>query len=292
MMDQDVLLERRRRLGGELRRLREQAGLSGRDLAGLLGISQSKISRIESGTALPTVPEVKSWTSATTASELDSEMLQMLTDAAYMEIRPWDDALRGGTHFQDSIRDLESSRGIELTYEPSIVPGLLQTAEYARRLFTMFRPQLADQEIPAAVKGRLGRQDGLFDPSRRFEFLITEAALRFRLGPASVTAAQVDRIASLSTLENVGIGLIPAGSLARTYVPHGFVIFESTDGEPNALVLTETVHANLTMSGADHVELYRQHWSLLRESAVFGADARDLLDTVSEDAGKLSTKDQ
>jgi transcriptional regulator with XRE-family HTH domain len=291
-MDQNVLLERRRQLGGELRRLREQAGLSGRDLAGHLGISQSKVSRIESGTALPTVPEVKGWTSATTASDLDSEMLQMLTDAAYMEIRPWDDALRGRAHLQDSIRDLESSRGTELTYEPSVVPGLLQTAEYARRLFTIFRPPLAEHEIPAAVKGRLGRQDGLFDPARRFEFLITEAALRFRLGPASVMAAQLDRIATLGTLENVSIGLIPASALARTYVPHGFVIFESADGEQDALVLAETVHANLTMSAADHVELYRQHWSLLREPAVFGAAARDLLAMLSEDVRELSAPDQ
>ena len=292
MVDQDVLLERRRRLGGELRRLREQAGLSGRDLAGLLGISQSKVSRIESGAALPTVPEVKGWTNGTAASALDSEMLQMLADAAYMEIRPWDDALRGQAHLQDSIRELESGRGIELTYEPSIVPGLLQTAEYARRLFTMFRPQLAEHEIPAAVKGRVGRQDGLFDPARRFEFLITEAALRLRLGPASVTAAQLDRIATLGTLENVGIGLIPASALARTYVPHGFVIFESTDGQPDALVLAETVHANLTMSAAGHVELYRQHWALLSETAVFGAEARDLLTVVSEDVRKLSAEDQ
>jgi transcriptional regulator with XRE-family HTH domain len=291
-MDQNVLLERRRQLGGELRRLREQAGLSGRDLAGVLGISQSKVSRIESGAALPTVPEVKSWTSATAASDLDREMLPMLTDGAYTEIRPWDDALRGRAHLQDSIRELESSRGIELTYEPSIVPGLLQTAEYARRLFTMFRPQLAESEIPAAVKGRLGRQDGLFDPTRRFEFLITEAALRFRLGPASVMAAQLDRIATLSILENVGIGLIPAGARARTYVPNGFVIFESADGEPDALVLAETVHANLTMSAPDHVELYRQHWALLRESAVFGASAHDLLAMVSKDVRELSTEDQ
>jgi transcriptional regulator with XRE-family HTH domain len=291
MVDRDVLLERRRRLGGELRRLREQAGLSGRDLAGLLGISQSKVSRIESGAALPAVPEVRSWASATKASDLDSEMLQMLADAAYMEIRPWDDALRGQTHLQDSIRELESGRSIELTYQPSVVPGLLQTAEYARRVFTMFRPQLTEQEIPAAVKGRLARQDGLFDPDRRFEFVITEAALRLRLGPASVMAAQLDRIGRLGTLENVSIGLIPAAAWVRTCVPHGFVIFESTDSEPEALVLAETVHANLTMSAAGHVDLYRQHWSLLRESAVFEAGARDLLAVVSEDLRKLSAEE-
>jgi transcriptional regulator with XRE-family HTH domain len=290
--DQDALLVKRRQLGGELRRLREQAGLSGRELAALIDISQSKVSRIESGATLPTVPEVTRWATATTASGSTTEVLRMLTDAAYAEVHPWDDALREQTHLQDSIQELENSSGAKLVYEPSVVPGLLQTAEYARRLFTIFEPPYAERDIPTVVAGRLDRQTALFDPARRFEFLITEAALRLRLGPASMMSAQLDRIASLSTLENVDIGLIPLDAAVLTHVPHGFVIFEPLNDGPDALVLVETVHANLTVSMDGHVALYRRQWSMLKQPALFGAAARDLLALVTADIRKSSTEVQ
>jgi transcriptional regulator with XRE-family HTH domain len=286
--DRDVLLSKRRQLGVELRRLREQAGLSGRDLAALIGISQSKVSRIESGAAIPTVPEVTSWATATSAADSAAEALRMLTDAAYTEVHPWDDAMREQVHLQDSIQELENNTGLKLIYEPSVVPGLLQTAEYARQLFTMFEPPYAERDIPAVVAGRLDRQTALFDPARKFEFLITESALRLRLGLPSMMLAQLDRIASLSTLENVDIGLIPLDAPVHAYVPHGFVVFESADGGPDALVLVETVHANLTISAAGHVALYRRQWSLLKRSAVFDAAARDLLAMLAADVRKLS----
>jgi transcriptional regulator with XRE-family HTH domain len=290
-VSEDALLGKRRQLGAELRRLREQAGLSGRELAGRLGISQSKVSRIESGTAMPTVPEVSGWATETRAAGSAGDALRMMMDAAYTEVHPWDDVMREQAHFQDVIQELENSSGLKLVYEPSVIPGLLQTAEYARRLFTMFQPPYAERDIPAAVAGRLDRQTALFDPDRQFGFLITEAALRFRLGPASMMAAQLDRIATLSTLANVGIGLIPADAAVATHVPHGFVIFEPADGGPDALVLVETVHASLTVSAAGHVALYRRQWDLLQQAAVFGAGARDLLATVASDASKLSTEE-
>jgi transcriptional regulator with XRE-family HTH domain len=289
--DDDVLLSRRRQLAGELRRLREQAGMSGRKLAERAGISQSKVSRIESGATLPTAAEVASWVSAIDASAAETGALKVLTDAAYTEVHPFDDILRGPVHLQRNIRDLENRSGVKLAYQPSVIPGLLQTAEYARRLLTMLRPPYPESDIPAVVAARLDRQTALFDPARKFHFLITEAALRFRLGPATMMVAQLDRIATLSTLDNVQIGLIPADAQAHTYVPHGFAIFEGVDGGPDALVLAETVHAHLTVGADGHVRLYQEHWTLLTQAAVFHDPARDLLMKVSEDMHKLAAQD-
>lgn len=280
----DVLLIQRRRLSAELRRLREQVGLSGRQLAEQIGISQSKISRIESGATMPTVPEVSAWAAAVGAPASATEKLLMLTDAAYTEVHPWDSAMRGRTHLQDDIQEIENRAGTKLVYEPSAVPGLLQTAEYARRVFTIFEPTYAELDIPAVVAGRLDRQIALFDQGQRFGFLITEAALRLRIGPPAMMASQLDRIGSLSTLENASIGLIPQDAPAVTHVPHGFVIFEPTDREKgDALVLVETVHANLTVSEPGHVALYRRQWSLLEQMAVYDDAARDLLAVISAD---------
>jgi transcriptional regulator with XRE-family HTH domain len=280
----DVLLIQRRRLSTELRRLREQAGLSGRQLAERIGISQSKISRIESGATMPTVPEVNTWAVAVDASADTTEKLLMLTDAAYTEVHPWDTAMRDRPHLQDDIQEIENRAGTKLVYEPSVVPGLLQTAEYARRVFTMFEPTYAELDIPAVVAGRLDRQIALFDRGRRFGFLITEAALRLRVGPPAMMASQLDRIGSLSTLENVSVGLIPQDAQAVTHVPHGFVIFEPANRKTeDALVLVETVHANLTVSEPGHVALYRRQWSLLEEMAVYDGAARELLAVISAD---------
>jgi transcriptional regulator with XRE-family HTH domain len=280
--ERDVLLAKRRRLGAELRRVREQAGLSGRQLAEQMEISQSKVSRIESGGTVPTVPEVKAWLAAAGASPTVVEKVLVLTDAAYTEVHPWDVALREQSHIQDDIQEIENRAVAKLSYQPLVVPGLLQTAEYARRTFTIFEPAYAPADIPAVLAARLDRQIALFDRSQQFWFLITESALRFRMGPPDVMLAQLDRIASLSTLGNVTIGLIPQDAAAVTYVPHGFAILETAGREAgDTVVLVETVHANLTVSEPGHVALYRRQWSLLDEMAVHGADARDLIAAIA-----------
>jgi transcriptional regulator with XRE-family HTH domain len=290
--ESDVLLIQRRRLSAELRRLRERAGLSGRQLAERIGVSQSKISRIESAATMPTGPEVSAWASAVSASVSATEKLLLLTDSAYTEVHAWDTALRDQTHLQDDIQEIENRTGTKLTYEPSVVPGTLQTAEYARRIFTMFEPSYAELDIPVVLAARLDRQTALFDPAQRFGFLITEAALRLRVGPPPLMASQLDRIASLSTLENVSIGLIPQDARAVTHVPHGFVIFESANRETaDPLVLVETVHANLTVSKPGHVALYQRQWSLLAEMAVYDGDARDLLAAISADIRLTAQQD-
>jgi transcriptional regulator with XRE-family HTH domain len=290
--EQDKLLSNRRRLAVELRRLRDRAGLSGRQLAERIGISQSKVSRIESGLTIPSGPEVAAWAAAASASGTATELLTMLTDAVYTEVHPWDAALREQVHLQDEIQEIENRTCTQLTYEPSVVPGLLQTAEYARRVFTMFDPAYAQLDIPAVVAARLDRQAALFEPARRFSFLITEAALRWRVGSAPMLLAQLDRIASLSTLENVSIGLISHAAPVRTHSPHGFVIFESIDQDGDALVMVETVHANLTVNDPLHVALYRRQWSLLEKMAVFGDAVRELLVVIAADIRLLPPEEE
>lgn len=277
MRDEERLLANRRRLAGELRKLRDQADLSGRQLAERVGISQSKVSRIESCTTIPTHSEVVAWAAATGLSGIAVDRLEKLVDDAYTETHPWTNVLQDRPHLQHEIQEIENRAGAKFVYEPSIVPGLLQIAEYARRVFAQFEPAYPVMDLPAVVAGRLDRQVALFERTRRFEFVLTEAALRWRIAPAEVMHAQLDRIESLSTLPNISIGLIPQNARARTHAPHGFVIFDVADGEADALVMVETVHANLTVGDPAEVALYRRQWELLKESAVYGDPARVLL---------------
>lgn len=277
----DVLLRKRRRLGAELRRLRERAGMSGRQLAEQIDISQSKVSRIESGTALPTLSQVTDWATATGASQGTTSAVMALADAAYTDVHPWDSTDGVPSHLQGNIQEIEASSRAVLVYEPTLVPGLLQTAEYARRVFSMFEPAYPEHVIPEVTASRVDRQTVLFDPARQFGFLVTEAALRWLPGPPSLLLAQLDRIISVSTLGNVAIGVIPQSAQALTHVPHGFVMIELGDPEADTLVLVETVHANLVVSDAGQVALYQRQWSLLEKTAAYGADARDLLSNIA-----------
>ncbi|WP_395111500.1 helix-turn-helix domain-containing protein [Actinomadura sp. SCN-SB] len=284
----------RGQLASELRRLRGMSGISGRDLAARLGISQSKVSRIESGATMPSLPEVTAWVRTVSGDDETERRLIAITEAAFTEVQAWRAALRDRSHLQDETLERESRTSRSQTFQPSVVPGLLQTAEYARRVFTLFREiPYGPAELAAAVAGRLDRQLALFQEGRRFDFLITEAALRWRPGPPQLLLAQLDRVASLSTLDNVRIGVIPSDAEAVTYTSHGFVIFNDdreaagtgdTGSEgSDSYVTVDLIHARLNVTGPDDVELYRRRWELLSEMALSGDDARAFLARLAAD---------
>jgi transcriptional regulator with XRE-family HTH domain len=268
--------EQAQRLAGELRRLRGMSGLSGRELAQRMGTSQSKVSRIESGTAIPSLPEVSAWATAVGASTAVRDSLVALADAAFTEVQSWRDALRSRPHTQNEIQALEARARTLRTFQPSVVPGMLQTAEYARRVFSFFQTPLAESDIPAAVAGRLNRQLALYETAKQFSFLITEGALRWRPGSPELMLAQLDRIASISTLNNVSVGVIPFGPQAITMLTHAFVIYDGLD-EQDTLVSVETIHAQLMVKNPGDVSLYRQRWERLTEMAIVDDEAREFI---------------
>jgi len=270
------------RLAAELRRLRDLSGVSGRELARRISISQSKVSRIESGTVMPSLPEVTAWGTALGASQATLDHLAFQTNLAYTEVQPWRDVLRGQGHIQDEVQEREAFARHLRTFQPTIVPGLLQTAEYARRVFSTYQPPYTEEDLRAAVAARVDRQQLMFDPDRQFDFLVAEGALHWRPGPAHVLLGQLDRIASIMTLENVSIGLIRYDQEAVTLISHGFVIYEGTE-DNMGFVTVEAIHASITVNDPRDVEVYRNRWSALREMAIFGEDARAYLTTLTDD---------
>ncbi|GAA0998286.1 helix-turn-helix transcriptional regulator [Acrocarpospora macrocephala] len=272
-------------LAAELRQLRELAGVSGRDLAQRIGVSQSTVSRIESGRVLPSLPLVTAWRKKVGASAETQDRLASLTEAAHTEANPWRVALRERGHLQDDVQEQETLARTVRVFQPSVVPGLLQTAEYARRVFSLFQVPYADADLAAAVAGRLRRQLALYESDRQFDFLITEAALRWRPGQPRLLLAQLNQIASIGTLENVSIGLIPQDVEALTCTSHGFVIYDDDDG---AIVSVDTIHANLAVRAPEDVDLYLERWSLLRRMAVFDDEANRFLARVASDVRAMA----
>lgn len=265
------LPSKRRRLAAELVRLRDQAGLSGRELARQIGISQSKVSRIEAGTTMPSIPEVTAWAEAVGTSARTLRRLRSLTEAAFVEVHSWRSLLRDRRHLQDDIGRREAAARHIRTFQPHVVPGLLQTADYATRVFQMFLLGYAEEDVAVAVAGRMHRQAVLYEEGE-FEFLISEPALRWCPG-RRLLVAQLERIFALSTAASVSIGVIPLDAAAVTVIPHGFVIY----GEQDPYVTVETVHANVEVTEPSDVALYRNQWEHLARMAILGDAAREFL---------------
>ena len=272
-----------RRLGLALRGLRLDVGLTGQQLAEQTGLSQSTISRIELGQAVPALPDVDAWARATRASQEQLVELRKLAEAVAVETISWRKAARRGLPaLQQDVRELETTASTVLNFQPTIVPGLLQTADYARRLVQSGYPG-GRQDIAAAVTARLERQAILYDESKYLEFVIAEAALRWRLGPPPMMLAQLDRIASVATLPTVAIGIIPQDAEVTAWHVHGFALLDDRD-EGGPVVRVETLTTGLSISDPEAVERYREAFRLLREAALFGEQAGSLIGAL---AGEL-----
>ncbi|WP_218020923.1 helix-turn-helix domain-containing protein [Nocardia crassostreae] len=277
----------RLQLGAELRRLRDLAGISGRELAKRVGISQSTLSRIEAGHVVPPLPQVLDWAEAVGADGDTRQALRGLTETAHTpEVRDWAASLANRAHLQDDVRAFEEDAQVVRNFQPSLVPGLLQTADYARRVFDTFDPPYTPGALAAALAARLDRQRVLYDPAKRFEFLITEAALRFRPGPYRVLLEQLDRIISIETLDTVTIGVIPQDIEASTTIPHGFVIYESED---HAVASAEPIPGSMVTRGPELVDAHRRRWLALTRMALFDIDARVFLTELRGEIHRLAT---
>jgi transcriptional regulator with XRE-family HTH domain len=270
----------RQRLGADLSRLRRLAGISGRDMARRIGASQAHVSRVEAGKAVPTLPQVRAWADAVEVPEDARPALVALTEAALNEFDSFQD--RDGRELAAMQRDvagLEAEAALSRHFQPAMVPGLLQTAEYARRV-------LAITDIhgwgdhAAAVAARIERQQVLYKPGRRFEFLLTEAAVRLRLGPPHVMQGQTARIRTVMSLANVDIGIVPLAADAKVIPWCSFHLYDDLPDGQAAFVALELPHGRLTVSDPAGVAVYTEQLEAVRQAAVHGADAERLLDVI------------
>lgn len=273
---------KRRRLATELRLVRDVNGVTGRELAQRIGISQSKVSRIEAGAVLPSVAEVTAWAQAVGAAARIEALLERLTDATRTEVEDWYGTLEGEQSLQENARSREAAVRRTRGFHPNLIPGLLQTPDYAQRVLTMFKEIMPQIDVPTAAAERINRQGSLYEEDKEFEFLIGEAALRWRPGPPRLLLAQLDRVATMSTKDNVSIGIIPLLTVEATAVlPHPFTLYETgEDAEeeiPRVFVQIETTHAGMTVRASDEVAMYERQWAAQRRMARFGDEARTML---------------
>jgi transcriptional regulator with XRE-family HTH domain len=263
-------LVQRPRLAAELRRLRLVAGLSTNDVARRLGWSQSKVSKMELGRTAASIPDVEAWARVTGAA---AEVVERLRDQAERALTEAT-AYRGPPpervpRQQREVAALERTTGTLRSFQPMLIPGLLQTAEYAQRMFESGHG-VGGAAVPLAVAARVERQSILYEPDHHFEFIIGEAAFRWRFGPARALAAQVDRVRTVAALDNVELGVVPLAIDGPVWHWHGFTLYEDRVDEGGPLVVVETLTTRVAVSDPADVDRYHRTLERLREVAAFG----------------------
>ncbi|MGW2703588.1 helix-turn-helix domain-containing protein [Streptomyces sp. NPDC001340] len=211
---------RQMRLGVELRRLREAAGLTAIEAAALLGTNRVQISQIEAGFA--GVSEQRLRRLASHYACTDEEFIDALVAMATDRTRGWWEEYRGllPTSFLD-LSELEHHarflRHVAILY----VPGLLQTEDYSRAVFSSRLPELTSEELELRIQHRKARQEFTIP----YEAVIHESALRIRVSDRATSRAQLARLVELSEADHITVRVIPfdldgfaSASSTMTYV--------------------------------------------------------------------------
>jgi transcriptional regulator with XRE-family HTH domain len=273
---------RQRRLGRLLRGLRKAAGLSGPVLAGRLGVSQSHLSRVELGEAAATAELVERWIHETGAGSPEREAVTDLAKAVAAEVVSWREALASGlVKLQRDAVAAESAAMTRIAYVPGLIPGLMQTADYATYLVAGDNPDRDD--VAEAVAMRMQRQVILYSRGKTLRWVIGEAGLRWRVGPSEVMAAQLDRLAALAVEPHLDIGVLPFERTGPVWHDHGFTILaDRTDGEPD-LVNLELLTGMVNITDSYDVAQYRAAYERLAELALRGPEAVQLINQVKSE---------
>lgn len=256
----------------ELRVTSPGGTLTGPQLAALLGWPHSKIYKLEGGKQTATREDLRAWADATGQGGAYDELAGHLAGFE-TQIRSWRRALADGLAPVLHTFSAQIDRSAEIwMWEEAVIPGMIQTPDYARHVITRYAHLLSPaRDIEDAVRARIKRQEWLYRPGRKLHLLVWEAALRSLICPPSVLAAQLDRLTGTIGMDTVELGIIPFTASMKIVPANGFCVLD------DRLVVAEDWHAELWLDDADNVALYAKIWKTLRESAVYGADAHNVI---------------
>jgi len=271
----------RRALGRELRGLREGSGRTGNQFARELGWAQSKVSRLETGAQIATEQDLEVWCKVLGATRGDYARLLSLLGKAEAEYLGWKESYRlagDGERKQEEILRYERLSRRIVEFQPSIVPGLLQTQAYAGEILrsatgpAMFGA--TEGEIERMIAVRMRRQEVLYDRTKDVRVIILESVLRTAMGPGPVMVEQLLRLRDLHRFTSARLAIIPNGARVPIIPLGGFTVYDDD------LVVLETLSGEQHLSGGAEVSAYSKATALLESAAVEGDDAGALIERV------------
>ncbi|GAA2274861.1 MULTISPECIES: helix-turn-helix domain-containing protein [Kitasatospora] len=272
---------RRRRLGAELRRLRELKGMTAEEVAGRLMVSQSKISRLENGRRSISMRDVRDLCDV---YEVTDERVR----AGLMEMAR-ESRQRGWWHEFGDIPysvyiGLEAEASSIRAYESSFVPGLLQTREYAEAVVAGTQPDTDATAVRRRVEVRLKRQNRIYGENQLGSLwvVIDEAVLCREVGSREVMADQLFQLLLLSEQPNINLQVISFEHGAHPGMTGTFSLMEFPESADSTVVYFEGVTSDLYLEKDADVRRYTNLYDHLRAAALGVADSRSLIQNYAE----------
>ncbi|WP_394617467.1 helix-turn-helix domain-containing protein [Lentzea sp. JNUCC 0626] len=268
----------RERLSRELRRLRTEAKMTGTATARATGMSQSKLSKIENGMLLPSVTDVERLVAELAAARETRIELVELARSLHAEAETRRVVLHRGAHrHQQTITRVEARAATSRFFQVNLVPSLLQSEAYLRVVLGTM-PHSEQEAAVAALRTRRSRMDDL---AKQFVFVLSESALRWRMGSADLMAEQVEHLAALQRRPNVRLGVVPWSVDANIVALHGFHIYDER------VVTVSVLTGNATITDPLDVREYLALFGRLERLAVRGEELQALLKRIAEDHRRL-----
>ncbi|MCM2420980.1 helix-turn-helix transcriptional regulator [Streptomyces sp. RKAG293] len=272
---------RQRRLGAELRKLREHAGMTAREAGERLGGNQAQISHIESGRWGVSGDRVRILTSHYSAGNAD--LVAALVGMADERGKGWWDEYREAlpADFRD-IAELEHHATLMRTVQTVTVPGIFQTEDYARAMFAAVVPPLPSEEIGSRIEHRVRRRV-VFEREAPLPFsaIIHEAALRMRFGGRKVAREQLDFLSTASEWDSVTIRVIPFTSELAVSA-QGMLYACGAVPELDTVQL-DSVAGSVFLDAEAQLDKYRVIYAAVEGMALDIGKSRDLIHHIAQE---------
>ncbi|WP_182876418.1 helix-turn-helix domain-containing protein [Microbispora sp. H10670] len=275
---------RRRRLAGELRRLRERKELTLEDAAERLGWSAAKVSRIETARVGITSPDLTRMLDLYELADDRRAGLQALARTA--RTRGWWDAYADSLPSDYSAYiQLEADAAFIRSYDGMLVHGLLQTDEYAREIIrTALMGLSSPAEVERRVEVRMTRQRLLLreESPLRFWTVVDEAALTRRVGSEAIMREQYARLLEFADRDNVTIQVLPFAKGAHPATAGTFALLEFRETYDPNVVYVEGTTSNLYVESDAEIYRYSLAFDHLRAMALDPDESRRLIARLAE----------
>lgn len=285
MNDADAERSRAALLGTHIREARLARDLTGSELASRAEVSQGSLSKIEAGKLAPSIDLL---CRIGAALDLPADALETwLVDAQLVPsggALPYE-FLRSSDveRFQRVIEALERRASFIRLYQAQIIPGQLQTPDYARAVMRLVRT-MSPSMLQKAVDARIRRRR-IIEEGKQCTFVLTEEALRARVLGGEEMAAQIDVLEEFTRLPNVELGVIPWSTRLTAVRPPTFYIFDSS------MVHVELPHNYLSLTRRQDVTVYEELFAAQHRMAVTGAACIAVLERIKRDHLKLDEQD-
>ncbi|MFF7257144.1 helix-turn-helix domain-containing protein [Streptomyces microflavus] len=275
---------RRRRLGAELKRLREKAGVRMEDAAERIGGDKPKISRQENGRQGVSKLEIEALLALYGVSD-ERLRTALITLAREGRRKGWwaqySDIL--SSNFQERL-SIESDAARILTFQPMLVPGLLQTVEYATETIRSFNKTATEEQLDSYIEVRRSRQE-IFarENPPQYVCLLDEAVLRREVGGPAVMAAQLGRILEVNNPPKLTIQVVPFSQGWHAGADGAFNIYSYPDPMDLDVVNLEYLDGALYLEEDEPVERYQLAFDELRATALASRQSMELISTVKRE---------